>query len=287
MFGVYLPKRRITITIDGDLVNDVDNYIDGSLIRSRSEAIERILKEHLAESKSAVILAGGNPKNLWITEVKTYRPLVPLLGKTLIEDIIIKLKNAGFINIFVVGTSPLINAIYTVLRRGDDYGVKIEYLEELEVLGTAKTLQLVQNKINSDFLLVPCDTYFDFDISSLVEFHKQYHAIATFAIYSRTSFDSKYKGVVEMQGFRIISHVEKPETPTSHLIKTMIGMLNPEIFDYIPDGNVHYTIEEEVIQQLIIERRCFGYPVAGEWLNIHDSNDLKLLDQIVSLKNTI
>ncbi|HKZ42507.1 MAG TPA: sugar phosphate nucleotidyltransferase [Candidatus Hodarchaeales archaeon] len=145
--------------------------------------------------------------------------------------------------------------------------------------GTAKMLQLVQGRVRSDFLILPCDTYFDFDVLSLVKFHRQYRAIATFAINTRTSFDSKYKGVVEMDGVRIVSHVERPVSPTSHLIKTMIGIINPEVFDYIPNGDVRYSIEEQLISQLISERRCFGYPVAGEWFNIHDQNDLNQLEE--------
>ena len=124
---------------------------------------------------------------------------------------------------------------------------------------------------------MPCDTYFDFNLQDLYNFHLQQDTLATFAIYSRTSFDSKYKGVVEMDGFRIISHEEKPDEPKSHLIKTMIGIISPQVFEYIPPGPVEWKIEIDLLNQLIDQKKVIGYPVAGEWYNIHTLKDLDLL----------
>ncbi|HKZ42506.1 MAG TPA: hypothetical protein VJ044_16205 [Candidatus Hodarchaeales archaeon] len=79
-----------------------------------------------AESKTAVILAGGDPSQLTIPGLGCFRPLVPILGKTLIEDIVVKIRTASFDNIFVLGRSALIDAIYGILRKGDDFNCRIE-----------------------------------------------------------------------------------------------------------------------------------------------------------------
>lgn len=280
-----MPKQRVTLTLDASLVKEIDQFIDGHEIRSRSEAIESFLREYLAERKSAVILAGGDPESLWIPEMKVYRPLVSIGARTLIEDIVLKIRAAGFENIYVVGTNPIITEIYSVLRNGKEFHVNLEYIEEREVLGTAKSLQMIQNKVRSDFLMVPADTYFDFNLSALQSFHLKQKNSATFAIYSRTTFDSKYKGVVEMNGSRITKHTERPEKPTTHLIKTMIGIINPEVFEYIPAGNVHYTLENHVIPELVRDRKCFGYLVSGDWFNLHGIDDLNQLHQFLKEKN--
>ncbi|MFX0210944.1 MAG: sugar phosphate nucleotidyltransferase [Candidatus Hodarchaeota archaeon] len=270
-------KTRITITIDPDLLNQIDTQIDGVLIRSRSEAIEKFVKGYLEQQKVAVVLAGGNPDSLRTINNDDYRPLLPINDKTLIEYVIDKIIIAGFQKILVIGQSSLIKAIYSVIAPNSTLMKKIEFIEESKAFGTAKTLELARNSINGDFLIVPCDTYFDFNLQDLYNFHLKQDALATFAIYSRTSFDSKYKGVVELDGFRIISHEEKPKEPKSHLIKTMIGIMSPQIFEYIPPGPVEWRIEEELLSKLIEQNKVLGYPVAGEWFNVHTLNDLKIL----------
>ncbi len=279
------PKKRYTFTLDESLIQEIDRFIDNDQIRSRSEAVEKFLKSYLSEKKSAVILSGGQAKNLFIPELNTYRPLIKLKnGKTLIEDSIFKIRSAGWEIIYIIGMGTILKEIYNIIRNGEDYGVKITYIEEHEPLGTAKTLQMVQNFIRSDFLVIPADTYFDLNLSSLLDYHFKYQATATFAIYSRTIFDSKYKGVVEMEGPLITSHEEKPEHPTSHLIKTFITIFSPEIFEYIPTGSMKYSLENDVIPNLINERKCFGYLVSGDWFNIHDNNDYKQLQEYLLKK---
>ncbi|MFX0210001.1 MAG: sugar phosphate nucleotidyltransferase, partial [Candidatus Hodarchaeota archaeon] len=219
-------KTRITITIDPDIVKQIDAEIDGILIRSRSEAIEKFVKQYLGQQRIAIILAGGDPDSLRTSETADYRPLLPINDKTLIEFIIDKIFAAGFQKIIVIGQSSLIKAIYSVITPNKQILELMEFIEESRPLGTAKTLELARSLITNDFLVVPCDTYFDFNLQDLYNFHLQQDTLATFAIYSRTSFDSKFKGVVEMDGFRIISHEEKPIEPKSHLIKTMIGIMS-------------------------------------------------------------
>lgn len=270
-------KTRITITIDPDIVKQIDAEVDGVLIRSRSEAIEKFVKQYLGQQRIAVILAGGGPDSLRTVETADYRPLLPINDKTLVEYIIDKIIAAGFQKIIVIGQSSLIKAIYSAIAPNKSILESIEFIEESKSLGTAKTLELARGLIKNDFLLVPCDTYFDFNLQDLYNFHLQQDTLATFAIYSRTSFDSKYKGVVEMDGFHIISHEERPKEPKSHLIKTMIGIMSPQIFEYIPPGPVEWRIETDLLDRLIDQKKVIGYPVAGEWFNIHTLEDLKML----------
>lgn len=272
-------KSRITITIDPHILELVDNEIDGVAIRSRSEAIEKFVGKYLMHQKSAVILAGGDPNSLRTLKTGDFRPLLPINDKTLIEYIIDKIFSAGFQKIIIIGQSNLIKAIYSVIAPNHQLIEKIEFIEETKALGTAKTLELAQNRIKNDFLVVPCDTFFDFNLIDLYNFHVEQGALATFAIYSRTSFDSKYKGVVELDGFHIISHEEKPKEPKSHLIKTMISILSPQIFEYIPIGPMEWRIEIDLIAKLIDQKKVLGYPVAGEWFNVHTLEDLALLKE--------
>lgn len=274
-------KKRLSITIDADLTKKIDELVDGLKVRSRSHAIESILKKHLVGSNSAVILAGGDPKKLFIPQLQTYRPLVDIGGRKLIEDIVLKARAAGFRSISIVGSPVLVGKIHEVLGNGSKYSIDIRYVEEYKELGSAKTLELVKDFLEQDFLFLPCDTFFDFDLKKLYEFHLQQNGIATLGIYSSTQFDQRY-GFVRLDGSKIVEFVEKPRKHRTPLVSAFIGFMKKEVFDYIPSGQVHCSLQEKIFPRLAVEGKLFGYPVAENWVNVHDVNDLKKVIKIRS-----
>ena len=75
-----MPKTRLTITLDEDILKRVDSAIDGSKIRNRSHAIEYLLSSCLVrEASKVLILAGG--------EGVEFRPLTNELPKSLLPKI--------------------------------------------------------------------------------------------------------------------------------------------------------------------------------------------------------
>ena len=57
-------KEKISITIDDNLLKEIDNTIDNVYVRNRSQAIEYLVTNALKEEKIAVILAGGEIERL-------------------------------------------------------------------------------------------------------------------------------------------------------------------------------------------------------------------------------
>lgn len=277
-------KNRVSITLDNKVLEQIDKSVDGIFIRSRSDAIERILKENVIDSKTAVILAGGNPENLTIKGLDTYRPLIGVGKKTLIEDIVSKCREAGFVNIIVIGFPIIIAKIYEALGNGEKFGVNTIYIEEEKQLGSAKSLERAKKYLKTDFLFVPCDHWFDFDLKKLNEFHKMNGGVATLAIHARTSFDWK-TSIVVMDGYKIVNYEEFPKKPKTHLVSMLIGFMKPEVFDNIPPGEVVWSLQEQVFPKLAKEGKLIGYPIAGEWVNVHDKQDVdKVLELIKKLK---
>jgi hypothetical protein len=227
-------KDRVSITLDRNVLAEVDKRVDGIYIRSRSDAIEKILKERVVDAKTAVILAGGAPERLILKGSDVYRPLVSIGKKSLIEDIVYKCREAGFSNIVVVGFPAVVSKLYEALGNGSKFGVSIVYIEEDKALGSAKSLERARKYLKTDFLFVPCDHWFDFDLKKLGEFHRNNGGIATLAVHSKTSFDWN-TSIVEMDGYRIISYEEFPKKPKilfGVLCKTKSGIdHNPRPFD--------------------------------------------------------
>ncbi len=267
-------KTRISVSINKEVLGRLDKEVDGINIISRSEAIEEIIKKHISEKKKCVILAGGDPKNLHIKDLKVYRPLVKIGNRTLIEDIIDKARKTGYSDILIVGSKEVLSAIYNKIGDGKDLNVDISYLEEKEQLGSGKTLDLVRNKIKNTFLFVPCDHYFNINLVEMEEYHKRNHGVATLVVYSGTEDEWKKTSIVELEGNKIKSYVENPKDIKTHLTALMIGFAEPAIFDYIPAGKISWSLQENIFGELAKKGLLVGYIYSGKWKNIHTKKDL-------------
>jgi mannose-1-phosphate guanylyltransferase len=272
-------KRRVSLSIDSKIIKDIDSLVDGNTILSRSDAIEKILRQHVTDRKTAVVLAGGDPEKIFVKEMGIYRPLIPVGKKTLIEDIVLKCREAGFSNILIVGFSIVISKIYEVLGNGEKDDVNITYIEETKALGSAKTIELVKKYINSDFLFLPCDHYFGFDLKKLYDFHLEHNGTVTLGVHTGTGFDWN-TSVVVMDGYNIIDYEEFPKKPKTHLISIFIGFMKPDVFDNIPPGEVAWSLQQNVFPKLAKDGKVVGYPISGEWVNVHTKSDMIKLNKL-------
>jgi NDP-sugar pyrophosphorylase family protein len=275
-----MRKMRVSMSLSKDLINLLDSYVDGLSVKSRSEAVEAFLRRYLSDKRTAVFLAGGRVSDLLIEGTDEIRPLADIGGKSLIESNIEKCRQAGYTTIFIVGSAELISRLYAVIGDGKKYGVSIRYVEDAEPLGTAKTLEKVKEHIKSDFLFLPCDHYFDFDLKKIRDFHVTNGAVATIAVHAKTKIEGDRHGVVEMEGHNITSFEEHPDEPKSNLAAVFIGFLSPEIFDHIPPGNVRWSLQENIFPKLAKSGSMCGYPVPGNWINIHDPEDIEKVREL-------
>ncbi len=272
-------KARVSISIDREVLEKLDRQVDNVRVFSRSEAIEKIIEAHVSERKKCVILAGGSPEKLYIPGIKAYRPLVRIGGKSLIQDIIEKAKKAGYPDILIMGSKEVLSSIYNELGDGKLIGVSIEYLEEKEHLGSAKTLSLARNYIKGTFLFLPCDHYFEMDLLEVEAYHKRNKGIATLVTYSGTAHEWKKSSIVSLEGNIIVKYVEKPKYVDTHLTSLMIGFAEPEIFNSVPEGKITWSLQENIFSELARKKRLVGYLYSGRWKNIHSEADVEELEK--------
>ncbi len=179
-------RERITISIKKDLLNKIDQQIDGSRLRNRSHAIEHFISESLglAEVNNVVILGGG----------KGALKLIPI-----IEDSIKSLAKYGISRIHLA-VGYLGPKIKEFIGDGTKYGVKIEYLEGGE--GTAGALKPLEKLYKKTFLVVNLDDDLLLDLKKLTTFHRQHLAVATIA--TKDIITQKGIYVLEPEVFRYI-----------------------------------------------------------------------------------
>ena len=230
--------------------------------------------------KTAVILAGGDPKNLFIKELNTYRPLANIGKYKLIEDIIMKCRSSGFVNIIIIGSATIISKLYETLGNGDKFSVNITYVEEHKGLGTGKTLELAKDFIKTDFLFLPCDHFFNFNLEKIYQFHLIHNSTSTLCVYSGRNSKTD-QGIVEMDGYRIIDYKEKAKEGKTNLISVMIGFMKRDIFNMIPPGNVNWSLQDHIFPKLAREGKLMGYPVSGQWVNVHAKEDIEKIRESI------
>lgn len=132
----------------------------------------------------AVIMAGGRGTRLAaLTKDEIPKPMIPIMGKPLLEWQIEQLKSNGIKDVIMV-IGHLGEKIKEHFGDGQLYGINIYYLEEKEPLGTAGAFYFLKEFLKKQyFLLVFGDVFFDIDIARMEKFHCDKEAVATLFVH--------------------------------------------------------------------------------------------------------
>ncbi|MBA7499678.1 Bifunctional protein GlmU [subsurface metagenome] len=103
----------------------------------------------------AVILAGGKGIDLHPLTQTRPKPMITLLGKPLLEYLIVELKEVGLTDILIV-TGYKGEQIRNHFKKGRDFGVTIQYAEQGEKEGIEAALVAAEESVSNDteFLLL-------------------------------------------------------------------------------------------------------------------------------------
>ena len=104
--------------------------------------------------------------------------MFPLCGKPVLLHQIQCLRQQGIINLTLT-IGHLGSQIRDYFGDGSGFGVRIDYIEEKEPLGTAGALYYLKGRVTDDFLLINGDLIFDVDFGRLMDFHKGHKAMVT------------------------------------------------------------------------------------------------------------
>ena len=125
----------------------------------------------------AVIMAGGKGTRLTQINSDIPKPMFPVLGKPILEYQIESLRKSGVKDITLI-VGHLREVIKSYFGDGHSFGVRIDYIEENEPLGTAGALYYLKEEPD-DFVLVFGDLIFDIDFNRFMQFHKEHGAAIT------------------------------------------------------------------------------------------------------------
>lgn len=216
----------------------------------------------------ALFLAGGLGTRLKPITDNLPKPMVPIMGKPLLERNIEKLKRHG-VDEILLSTCYKPEIIKNYFGDGSKLGVKISYITEDEPLGTAGAIRNAAKYIDDTFLVFNADILSDIDISEMLRLHMERGARATIAV-TRVANPSAY-GVIEHDenGFvTAFREKPKPHETRSNLINAGTYIFEPEILDEIPAGRA-VSVERETYPLLLQKGyRIAIYDRCSYWLDL-------------------
>jgi NDP-sugar pyrophosphorylase family protein len=212
-----------------------------------------------------MILAGGMSTRLYPLTKHLPKPLVPVAGEPITGNVMRWLASYGYrevaINVFY-----LADAVRDAFGDGRRFDVRLEYLNEPELMGSDGALKQMEGWFERTFVVVGCDDLTDADLGSLVTFHRQHGALATIGLVEAEQVD-QYGVVVTDRSGRITGFQEKPEpgTERSHLVNTGIYIFEPAIFAHIPPATF-YDFGKQVFPDLLAAGAPFyAMPLDGAY----------------------
>ena len=216
----------------------------------------------------AIIMAGGEGVRLRPMTLHCPKPLVPLLGKPVMAYTLQLLKKHG-INGAGVTLWYQPKAIRAAFRDGEKMGMKLRYFEETSPMGTAGSVGMARKWIGDTFFVLSGDGLTDCDLTEAMRFHKQKKALATLVL-KRVEVPLQYGAVMTDKEGKIVRFVEKPDWSRAftNLVNTGIYILEPEIFDYIPEDEMKDFGKDIFPMMLDKGLALYGWEMQGYWCDV-------------------
>ena len=180
------------------------------------------------------ILCGGQGTRFQEIRDDIPKALAPINGKPFIDLLLDNLVKQGFQRI-ILGTGYLSEQLVEHIRHRND----AEYLisRETQPLGTGGAIRHALTLIKSKQILVlNGDSFINFSVYNLINFHKAQQAEATILLSTKTG--GKDYGNVELDAdCRVLSFQEKPKDDLAPLINAGVYCIERNLIQQYPEGS--------------------------------------------------
>lgn len=209
----------------------------------------------------AVILSAGLGTRLKPLTDNLPKAMVPIGGKPLLECHIEQFKKYG-VKEFFINLHYLPDAIMDYFGDGSKFGVKIQYVFEPEILGTAGGIKDFDGLFDENFFLIYGDIFSLVDYSKMrdyfASFGRRAPEIAGIEIVGDTDhpFDSDLVEVDD--SLKFLKIYPKPHQTLPQKYKSMRGVyiFNKKILNYIPTGK-YYEIDHQLLPEILEKGETF------------------------------
>jgi NDP-sugar pyrophosphorylase family protein len=213
----------------------------------------------------AMILAAGQGTRMGDLTLTVPKPLLPVAGKPIISHILDNLARHGFDQV-LVNLHHLADAIPQALGDGTAWGVRLSYVREPGLLGTAGSVKNAEGFFDAvePFLVHYGDVITDQDLGAMLAFHRERAAMVTLLLHQRARSNSIV--CLGDQG-RVERLLERPTEEAragvlSPWVNSGVYLCDPQVLAHIPSGKA-CDFPREVFPALIAAGRVYGFPLSG------------------------
>lgn len=228
----------------------------------------------------AVILAAGEGIRLRPLTLTRPKHLIPVGGKPLLTHLLTSLKTAGIDEASIV-VHYMADKIQQFYGNGTHLGMKLEYVVQKQVGGTADATGTTEDYVKEDFLLIYGDLYITSNIiKHILHAYEKEKPVAAMTVVPVKN--PEQYGIVELDSSYVTGIIEKPQSkqaPTN-LANAGIYIFQPKIFEKIRQTSKSSRGELEITDSLRLliqeeKQSILAVQVSSEeWLDVGRPWDL-------------
>lgn len=231
------------------------------------------MKGFVKADMRVVIMAGGKGTRIAEQFPDLPKPMVPVLGKPILQHQIECAAAQGFVD-FTLIVGYLSDTIVNFFGDGQKFGVRIEYVREDVPLGTGGALSRF---FDEDILLLFGDVYFHVDLRRFIAFHQERKAIVSLFAHPNSHPADSDILVCESDG-RVTEWVSKSVPRLADLRNLVNAGLYILSADALPEGEpVRRDLDKELIMPLVQSGGVYAYR-SSEY--VKDMGTLERLDSV-------
>lgn len=231
-----------------------------------------IVNEDLEETSQkvqlpVVIMAGGLGTRLRPLTNILPKPLLPYGDNTILENIINRFERYGSTD-FYLSVNYKADLIQYYFDNLEEKTYQIQLFSESKPLGTAGSLRLLKDKLNTSFFVSNCDIVVDQNFTTVYNYHKE-QANELTMVASLKHYNIPYGTLESGANGELISLKEKPEL--TFMVNCGVYILEPHLLQEIPEDTFfHITQLIEKVKER--KGRVGVFPISekswtdiGEW----------------------
>lgn len=205
----------------------------------------------------AVILIGGKGLRLRPLTFRRPKAIVPLLARPFLSTQFELLRRAGITDV-VLCLASLPRRIEATFGDGGSFGISLRYSVEPKPLGTGGAIGHVRSLLTEPFVCLNGDVLTDLDVAALIRTHESARASLTLSV--KPVSDASAYGVIRTKPEpgdappRVVEFTEKRGVPEPADISVGAYVMEPEIFDFVPE-RVPASLEHEVFPAVVAAGR--------------------------------
>ncbi|MBN1622351.1 MAG: nucleotidyltransferase family protein [Endomicrobiales bacterium] len=243
---------------------------------------------------TAVILAGGKGIRFGANSEDVPKPMSLVAGKPILHYIITMLKSMDVTNLYVIVAYKK-HILMDYFKTGKDYGVNIQYRENLNINSTKKSglsdaVLLMKDELHSPFITILGDEIYSgtrhIEMKKRFESHKDYDAMI--AVHKTANIEEVKKNYsVKLDENNLVLDLEeKPQVPWNDLIGCGTYFFKESIFEYIQKTpyskkSGRRELAESMKMMLQDGKKIHAFEIGGKYLNINYTEDMITAENIL------